>query len=296
MQLIKPQDLFVITTNEYVDEVLKELPELAKENILIEPEARNTAPSIAYVIKFLIEKKDVSKDEILFVCPSDHIIEPEEKFVPYLLEGQKRAKEGSIVTFGIAPNRPETGYGYIKAEGQKAEKFVEKPDLQTAQEYVLSGTYFWNSGMFVFSLRKMLEEFNAFCPPIGKALCENFETFCMHFDSLPNISIDYAVMEKTTDMVLVPLHLTWSDVGSWDNVYDLFEKDENSNAIVGNVMAIETSNSLIMAQKRLVSTIGVSDLLIIETEDALLVAKKKVGQKVKDMVDKLAEGKWQKTI
>lgn len=227
----------------------------------------------------------------MFVCPSDHIIEPVEKFVAYLQEGEKKAKKGSIVTFGIVPTRPETGFGYIKASGEKAEKFVEKPDFKTAQDYLLSGQYFWNSGMFAFTIGKMLEEFKKFCPEIEAALQNQ------NFNLLPNISIDYAIMEKTEDMVVLPLHLTWSDVGSWENVYDLYEKDENHNAIVGNALTIETENCLLMSQTRLVCTIGVEDLVIIDTKEALLVAKKQKGQKVKDMVDKLMkEEKWQKTI
>jgi mannose-1-phosphate guanylyltransferase/mannose-6-phosphate isomerase len=280
---LKYDEIYIVTSSAYFHDVLSELSQIPKENILVEPERKNTAPAIAYAMKCMLEK-GIDKNETLLVLPADHMIHPVEKFCEYLKEAEVLAKTGGIVTFGIAPSRPETGFGYIQAEGNKVLKFVEKPNVKKAQEYILAGNYFWNSGMFAFTFQTMLAEFDKFCPEIFQLFSQDTEKCFSH---LPSISFDYAIMEKSAHVQMIAMHLQWSDVGSWDNVYDMLEKDENQNAFTGDVVMHQTTNSLVLSEKRLVTTIGVSDLLIIETKDAVLIAKREESQKVKEMVETL---------
>jgi mannose-1-phosphate guanylyltransferase/mannose-6-phosphate isomerase len=285
LKTVAPQDLFIVTSNDYFHEVLREAPEISDDQIILEPEAKNTAPAIALTIKMLKER-GVSGSDVIFVTPSDHVVAPIEKFVEALKEGENLAKKGSIVTFGVRPQGPETGYGYLLAKEGKVEKFIEKPNKEKALEYISSGNYFWNAGYFAFTLETMEKELKRHLPET-KAFFSGGP-----FSQLPKISLDYAVMEKTENVEMIPLDLTWSDVGSWDSVYDLFDRDANGNVIQGEVQTVDTHNSLLFSKKRLLATIGVSDLLVVETDDVILIAKKEEGQKVKEMVENLkAKGK-----
>lgn len=286
LALTSPENIYILTHQDYFHEVLKEAKEIPKENILLEPAKKNTAPALALGLKFF-EKKGISKQEILIVTPSDHVIAPEERYVHFMKQGEALAKKGSLVTFGVRPHRPETGYGYIQAKGEEVLEFVEKPDFATAQKYLIDGNYFWNSGMFAFSLQTIDEEMHLHAEKIMDTLQGTYEEALENFSNLVEISLDYAVMEKSKRVKMVALDLSWSDVGSWDQVYDILEKDGKGNAISGKVETIDTTNSLILSQKRLVSTLGLDNLLIIETEDALLVANKANGQMVKELVAKL---------
>lgn len=276
LSFISPEDLYIVTGATYFHDVVRQIktihPKL-EANIIVEPAAKNTAPALEFALRSL----KVAPDELFLVTPADHIIAPVEKYREHVLAACQFAQKGFLVTFGIRPSRPETGYGYIKTQGSIVEKFVEKPDLKTAQKYVQSGDYFWNSGMFLFSAVTFHEEMRKHCPEIATA----------SFEAMPSISIDYAVMEKSDRVAMVPLDLTWSDIGSWENVYELLEKDEQQNAIQGDAVTLQTTNSLILAQSRLVATIGVRDLLVVETEDVVLVADKKEAQQVRQIVDQL---------
>jgi len=304
LQVIRPEDIIVITNSEYKFHVLSDLNSLPFTdqtrritNIILEPEGRNTAPAIALGIKYCIEKLGCFKDETVFVCPSDHIIKPVDKFAWYVKQAEDFAKEGSIVTFGIKPDRPETGYGYIKVRKQKVEdtgknfikvqSFIEKPDVETAKKYVEEGNYYWNSGMFAFSIETMIKEYRQHAPDISKMLEMSFDDMAANFAEMPNISIDYAIMEKSDRVISMPLDLYWNDIGSWDSFYDVLNKDENSNAAIGDVIAIDTTNSLIIGNKRLITTIGLHNHIIIEIDDAILIAKRGEAQKVKDIVNML---------
>lgn len=288
------KDIFIITNNNYlflIKDQLNEIDFKNVEHILLEPIGRNTAPAIALSVKYMIDKLEIDEDEVILVSPSDHIISPDEKFAEYVKKAENIAKKGYIVTFGIRPNKPETGYGYIEAgenidEGfYRVRKFHEKPDIETAKEYLLSGNFFWNSGMFMFSIKTFLEELKKHTPDIyDKIEGLSYEEFIMDFSDMPDISFDYAVMEKTSKAAVLPLDIMWSDVGSWDSVYEILDKDKNGNAKVGNVVEIDTRNSLIIGEKRVISTIGLEDFIIVDTDDVLLVAKKGEGQKVKDIV------------
>ena len=324
---VNPEDLIIITNEDYQFYIKNQLSELFTNfpiqpfnystnqpfNLILEPAGKNTAPAVALAAKFALEKLKVHENEVLFIFPSDHIISPDEKFAEYMKRAEKIAKEGYIVTFGIRPTKPETGYGYIEADTTqplnnpsltatnsnspltnltvyKVKQFHEKPDLETAKEYLAKGNYYWNSGMFAFTVKTILEELEKHASEIYEKI-ENrtFEEVLESFESMPDISIDYAVMEKTDKAVVLPLDITWSDVGSWDAFYEVMEKDENGNVKVGNVIDIDTRNSLILSNKRVISTIGLEDLMIVETDDVLLIAKKGEGQKVREVVKKLKE-------
>ena len=317
---VKPQDIIIITNKDHQFHVKNQLSELLNNsstqpfntlfNIILEPMGRNTAPAIALVSKFVLDVLNCDENEVLFVCPSDHIISPNDRFAEYVKEAKKIAKDGHIVTLGIKPTKPETGYGYIESESDsvgdsvnvyRVRRFHEKPDLETAKGYLAKGNYFWNSGMFAFSVKTILEELEQYAPEIYKksklafdnsSITDNQLQITHEFMSaIPSESIDYAVMEKTKKAVVLPLDIAWSDVGSWDAFYEILDKDKNENAKVGNVVDINTKNSLILGNKRVVSTIGLEYLMVVETDDVLLIAKKGDGQKVKEIVEKLRGNK-----
>jgi mannose-1-phosphate guanylyltransferase/mannose-6-phosphate isomerase len=298
LKLVKEARDVVITSNEehyfHLKYQLKELG-LSPEDFhfVKEPLSRNTASAIALTVKYLLEVAGVSLEERLFVSPSDHLISPVDKLVEKVMEAEKVAKEGFIVTFGIRPTKPETGYGYIEAGeifdgGYKVNAFHEKPSLEKAKEYLAKGNFFWNSGMFLFSIETILEEFKEHCAEIFELFEGNdFESLLKNFEKMPNISIDYAIMEKTKRAVVIPLDVTWSDIGSWDSLYEILPKDERNNAKVGKVLDIDTENCLFIGNKRLISAIGLKDLMAIETDDVILLAKRGEGQRVKELVEKL---------
>jgi mannose-1-phosphate guanylyltransferase/mannose-6-phosphate isomerase len=272
LKLFKAEDIHIITHKEAYalvkSQALAIHPQLV-EKIIIEPSPRNTAPAIAFAIEEL-EAQGCDVNTPLLVCPADHLVAPDEAFCKQIKQGYEHAAAGKIVTFGIRPTKPETGYGYIHAEGHTVLAFIEKPDQERALAFVLDGNYFWNAGIFLFKMSVMKEAFAQLAPNLAEPL-----------------SIDYAIMEKASNLAVVPLHLTWSDVGSWLSIYDLLEKDMQGNVKQGNVMALDTKNSLIISKKRLVTTIGLEDMIVVEAEDAVLVAPKSQAQKVKNLVGEL---------
>ena len=268
--------------------------------IILEPARRNTAPAIALACFAAQEREN---EAILLVLPSDHHIEENSVFHRALIVARQAAEQGNLVTFGVVPNKPETGYGYIKADNSKAHDwykisaFVEKPGLELAQQYLQSGDYYWNSGMFAFRADIYLEELKQYCPGIYAAAKASWEMRSQDLDFIrvdeeefsasPDNSIDYAVMEKTNKAVVIPLDSGWSDVGSWHALWEVKEKDQQGNVLFGDVVAVETGNSLVHASSRLVACLGVSDLAIVETPDAVLVASIDQVQQVKDIVKRL---------
>jgi mannose-1-phosphate guanylyltransferase/mannose-6-phosphate isomerase len=307
--VIAPEDIIVMTNSDYKFHVLSDLapvfgkPRRSGRNpapetvfqLILEPAARNTAPAIALGAKYCMEKLRCDRDEVIFVSPSDHIIRPVGRFREYLLKAEKIAKKGRIVTFGIKPTRPETGYGYIKAhvEGEKSgdsfrvEKFTEKPDAETAERYMKEGSYYWNSGMFAFSVGTIMDELERHEQRIGGLLARSFDDMLSGFEQMPDISIDYAVLEKSDRVVVIPADIYWNDIGSWDSLFDVLEKDENSNARSGEVVSIDTKDTMIIGDKRLITTIGLEGCLIAETGDAVLIARRGHSQKVKDLIGKM---------
>ena len=274
--------------------------------ILLEPVGRNTAPAIAAAA---LEACRDGADPLLLVLPSDHLIRDVAHFHRAILDAADIAEQGKLVTFGIQPTAPETGYGYIKAvvgEGARAiERFVEKPDLATAQDYVASGEYYWNSGMFLFRASRYLQELERLQPQILAACRTSWEKARRDADFIrleadafktsPSDSIDYAVMEKTADAAVVPLDAGWSDVGSWTALRDVSEQDANGNAHRGDVIAIDCHDTFAYGE-RLIAMVGLDDVIVVETDDAVLVGKSDRMQEVKDVVARLkADGRSEAT-
>ncbi|EHY76321.1 mannose-1-phosphate guanylyltransferase [Stutzerimonas stutzeri ATCC 14405 = CCUG 16156] len=278
---------------------------LEQVNIVLEPVGRNTAPAIALAA---LQVSGEAEDPILLVLAADHLIQDVDAFHASIHKALPLAVSGKLVTFGIVPSAPETGYGYIEKGNQVGEgsfavsRFVEKPDLTTAQEYLSSGCYFWNSGMFMFRASRYLEELQQFRPEILDACKKALDggTQDLHFTRVdpelfaacPDDSIDYAVMEKTGDAVMVALDAGWSDIGSWSALWDVSAKDVGGNVFKGDVIGQGTSNTYVYAESRLVATLGVEDLVIVETKDAVLVAHKDCVQDVKKIVEQIkADGR-----
>lgn len=293
-KLVADEDILVITNKDYKFHIKAELKNLPEENIILEPEAKNTAPAIALAVKYCLDKLQCSEDETILILPSDHIIKPKEKFNDYIKSASDLAKD-HIITFGIKLTKPETGYGYIKIGEKikdnffKVNKFTEKPDLETAKRYIESGDYFWNSGMFMFSIKTIKEEFEKYSPEISKIFSQTFEESVNIFSKMPNISIDYEIIEKSNRVITTLLDIKWSDIGSWDALDEISEKDSFGNVKVGDALTFDTKNTFILGNKRLIVALGLEDLIIAETDDAILIAKKGETQKVKNVVESLSK-------
>ena len=266
--------------------------------IILEPVGKNTAPAVA-----MAALTAASGDDILLVLPADHVISNLEAFHAAIVQAKALAGQGFLVTFGIVPTEPETGYGYIKRDTLQhgsafsVAAFVEKPDAETAKEYLQSGDYYWNSGMFAFKVETFLSELEKFnpemlacCKQALKAAKVDLDFVRLDkevFSTCPADSIDYAVMEKTDKAVVIPLDAGWNDVGSWSALWDVTDKDEFGNAISGDVLTVDTHNSSIHAQSKLVAIIGAHDLVVVETDDAVMISPKDRVQEVKEIVTQL---------
>ena len=282
--------------------VAEQLRQLTVEDasILLEPVGRNTAPAIALAA---LNATQSGQDPVLLVLAADHYMADEAAFRQAVHAAAQFAEQNKLATFGIVPTHPETGYGYIQRgdsltnSGFKVARFVEKPDLVTAQGYLAGGDYYWNSGMFMFKASAYLKELAEFRPDIldvckksleaGQKDLDFIRLDAATFTQCPEDSIDYAVMEKTQEGVVVPLDAGWSDIGSWSALWKIGDKDEQGNVCKGDVLALGTHNSLIHAEHKLVATLGVDDLVVVETKDAVLVAHKDRVQDVKKVVEAL---------
>lgn len=308
-RLVSNQDILIVTNRSYKFFVLSDIMTLQSplddKCLILEPSAMNTAPAIALCIKHCLEVLSCKEDEVLIVCPSDHIIQPEDAFIRYCNIANEIAKTGRIVTFGIRAKSPATGYGYIKAGGETVDiegipyplvsSFVEKPDLDTAKRYLEDGNYYWNSGIFAFRIDVMLQEMKSQINGFSDIFNLELKDFLENFANLPNISIDYAVMEKSKNVAVIPMDIYWNDIGSWDAVYDALNKDENGNVVIGDAHLIDTQNCFILGTNHYISAIGLKDCLIVDTPDSLLVSKRGESQKVKDVVSHLNEIKRQES-
>jgi mannose-1-phosphate guanylyltransferase len=281
-----------------------------ESDIILEPVGRNTAPAVALAAFRAIEQDN---DATLLVLAADHVIKHPEAFVDVVKQAQPLAEQEYLVTFGIVPSAPETGYGYIK-QGQPltgstsylVDRFVEKPDLATAKDYIETGNYLWNSGMFLLKARQYLSELKQYRPDIYSACekaCQTASTDLDFvridqeaFEQCPDESIDYAVMENTNKAAVIPLECGWSDVGSWLALWEVAEQDEMMNASKGDVLSVDTSNSYLHSTEKLIATVGVDNLIVVETKDAVLVASKDKVQDVKKIVNTIKSEKrseWQ---
>ncbi|MFI5344002.1 MAG: mannose-1-phosphate guanylyltransferase/mannose-6-phosphate isomerase [Chlamydiales bacterium] len=289
------EDIFVITNNAYLHLVrgqLKNIHPQLEHQIIVEPDEKNTAPAIALAVTYLQEKYNCL-DECFLIAPSDHFITPEERFIDFLKSSEQVTKMRKIVIFGVCPNRPETGYGYIKVKGDMqnivlfadVENFLEKPSTELAVEYVNSQQYLWNCGFFAFQFNTFLDEMRIHAPDIFMWMEKGFDAMYNNFSKISKISIDYALIEKSNNVAVIPMDITCSDIGCWDSIFEISYKDANQNVKMGNVFDIDTKNCLIVGGKRLISIVGVQDMLIIDTDDVIFLGRRGESQRVKQLVE-----------
>ncbi|MBO5572399.1 MAG: mannose-1-phosphate guanylyltransferase [Ruminococcus sp.] len=298
-KIVEPGDVFVVTNAAYREIVETQLPQIPKENILSEPCARNTAPCIAYAAAVIKKKYD---DAVMLVLPSDHLIGYVNIYHRALRKAIAAAEEGqNLVTIGITPTYPETGYGYInfgdeKGDAFEVERFVEKPDLATAKKYLASGNYLWNSGMFVWKVSSIMANIQKFMPEVydgASRIGESFgtddfeEVLIREFEAFPSESIDFGIMEKAENIYTIPGSFGWDDVGSWLAMERINETDDDKNFIEGDVIAVDSKRTTICGGKRLIAAVGTRDLIIVDTDDVLLVCSKNSTQDVKKVISKL---------
>ena len=308
--LVPAERCLVVTHERYVKQTREQLPAVPPENILAEPIARNTAPCIAYAAVKLLAR---DPDATMIVLPADHLIRNVQRFHEVLGVAIEKAQEpGALVTIGINPTHPETGYGYIQFDGSSAadgttngddtprafpvRTFAEKPDLATAERFLDSGDFLWNSGMFVWRADTILEQFQELLPeaydafqPVRDVIDTEREADVVAeaYSESPRISIDYGVMERAAKVFVVPSSFGWNDVGDWRAVYDLSDKDDAGNALQGDVIVHDASRCLVHGKNRLVVLVGVHDTVVVETEDALLICNRESTQQVKNIVEYL---------
>lgn len=301
LPLVQMEDIYISTNKDYKPLVLEQLPEIPEENILCEPIGRNTAPCIGLGAVHISHKYE---DAIMLVLASDHLIKYNSMFLNTLNDAAETAKENSnLVTIGITPDYPETGYGYIKFNPEVSNKrafmvdrFVEKPSLEVAKEYLATEEYLWNSGMFVWKVSSILQKIEQFMPETYQGLMKikaSIKTanedavLNREFHNFPSISIDYGVMEKSKDIFVVPGTFGWDDVGSWLSVERIRKSNEYGNVVNGNVITVDSKDCIIEAGKKLIATVGIKDLIIVDTEDATLICDKESAGDIKKVLENL---------
>ncbi|MDO5558761.1 MAG: mannose-1-phosphate guanylyltransferase [Oscillospiraceae bacterium] len=302
LPIVAYEDIFIVTNENYVPIICTQLPEIPVSNILAEPVARNTAPCIALAAAAVNKKYD---DAVMIVLPSDHLIKYDELYINTMKHAVKVAqKEDNLVTVGITPTYPETGYGYIKFSTDenddmgvyKVEKFVEKPCLDVAKEYLNSGKYLWNSGMFVWKVSSICKNLQKFLPTIYEGMLkikdsigtDSYEqTLSECFESFPSESIDFGIMEKADNIYTLSGSFGWDDVGSWLALEKINKTDEYGNYVSGDVITINTNRSIICSNKKLIASVGLDDIIVVDTDDAILVCDKEHTQEVKKVIENL---------
>lgn len=301
-KVVDQNKIFIVTNSAQADKMFEVTPNfIGKSHILSEPSARNTAACIGYAAIEILKKYG---DGVMCIFPADHYIKDENSFAKIFNEAINTAMTSEkLVTIGIMPSFPSTGYGYIKYHKsdimvKDVIEFVEKPDLDTAKRYIESGEYAWNSGMFIWKASTILDNFKRYLPEIYICLDQIAESIGTEnekavieriYPVIPSVSIDYGIMEKSSDVVVLTGEFGWNDVGSWDTMDALYNADQDGNIICGDQINIETKNCISVSKGRLIATIGVEDLIIVETEDALLVCSRNKAQNVKEVVDLLKE-------
>jgi mannose-1-phosphate guanylyltransferase len=307
------RNIFLVAGENHINHLKNQLPQIPIDNIIIEPHCRSTAPCIGLSAIHL--KDRFSDDEVMMVLPADHIIENKEEFLSSVEAACQAALQDYLVTFGIVPQYPETGYGYIyldemvstinDQELYRVKRFVEKPDKKRAKEYVESGKYLWNSGMFVWKIGVILEKISKHLPDlyerllkINSALKEkrSHDKIAELYSSIEETSIDHGVMEKASDIYCLKASFQWSDVGSWSALKNILNADSHGNVCQGKLIEIDSKNNLVYSPEKLVATIGVEGLVIVNTDDVLLICDGRRDQEVKDIIKKLKERGYNKLL
>lgn len=294
LRIVPDKNLCAVSNDAYASRVKfqsQEVADIPESFIVTETCARNTAPAILLGCEALRER-GACEDDFIVVTPSDHIVLDVEAFVSAIQYSFTAAAEGRIVTLGVIPDRPETGFGYIKRgishdNWHEVSAFVEKPDLKTAEDYLKSGDYYWNAGIFIFTLSSLYRELKRLSSPLASIAGKGTEALLNIFSCLPSISFDYALMEKTRSAAVVPLNAGWSDVGSWDTLYDVLKHDEQNNCLTGDVMAQDCSGCLVYSQNKLTVISDIDDLILVDTPDTIFATKRGSSQKVRDVVQSL---------
>jgi mannose-1-phosphate guanylyltransferase len=306
LNYVSPSDIYIATNEIQSKAIALELKDIPNRNIIIEPQFKDTAAAIAY--SSMIMSRDYKEDEVIAVLASDHLIQDVDAFIKSLKIAELKAKEGYIVTLGIKPSRPETGYGYIELESldtytpTKAIKFMEKPNLETAISYIENGHYVWNSGMFIFSYETMKNELKRYIPNHIKVIdeiknivklkvgLELTEVVRPYFERFERISIDFAVMEKSQLIMCIPVDFGWNDVGGFNSLEEVFSKDKDLNIIKdAYYIQVDSFNNMIISDdsSKLITSIGVSNMIIVQTKHALLICHKDESQKIKALLKKI---------
>ena len=303
LPLVSIEDIYISTNEKYVSIIRQQLPDIPEENLLCEPVGRNTAPCIGLGAAAISKKYE---DAIMFVLPSDHLIKYDELFRNVLQDATDIAEDGeNLVTIGITPMYPEVGYGYVKfmdskpfKRGYKVEQFAEKPDLETAKQYLKEGHYLWNSGMFVWKTSSILNAFNNIMPVLHSGLLEIKASLGTDkedaiikrlFPDFPSISIDYGIMEKSRNIYTIPGNFGWDDVGSWNAMERTRIPNSDDNIISGNILSINTEHCIIQGDKKLIACVGLEDLVIVDTDDAMLICSKEHTSDIRKVIDALKE-------
>ena len=301
LPLVKMEDIYISTNRDYKELVRQQLPEIPEENILCEPVGRNTAPCIGLGAVHMRKKYE---DAVMYVLPSDHLIKYTSIFLSTLTDAGEVAEQGeNLVTLGITPDCPETGYGYIKflpdqmlGRAFEVDRFVEKPDLETAKEYVASEQYLWNSGMFIWKVSTILKNLETYLPEtyqglnrIADAIGTEEEELVLEkeFSAFQSESIDYGIMEKAKNIYILSGSFGWDDVGSWLAVGRIKKSNEFGNVINGNAVTVDTKNCIIQGGKKLIATVGIEDIIVVDPEDALLICEKDSAGNIKKVLENL---------
>jgi len=310
--LFGTQRIFIVAGEAQTSKLAQQMPEIPPENYIIEPEGRGTAPCIGLAAAH-IRKRD--QNAVMVVVTADHYIKDVERFQRVLKAAIKVSERGHLVTLGVTPTYPSTGYGYIK-HGEKlydiygfpvfrVDRFIEKPEKDIATQMLQSGDHSWNSGMFIWRIDRIMKEFQSQMPELYNQLSKisealgnsSYERVLVEtWSGVEKQTIDYGVMEGSSNVVVIPLEMGWSDIGSWSSFARLLPSDDNHNVVIGNHIEIDTSNSLIFGRRRLIATIGLEDIIIVDTDDALLVCPKKHDQKVREIVNKLGQESLKKFL
>jgi mannose-1-phosphate guanylyltransferase len=301
-EFVNSENLFVVATGQQAEGILEQLPLLKPENLILEPKGKNTAPCIGLASIFL---EKLNPKEVMLILPADHLIQEEEKFIATIKHAEKVAQESdSLVTIGIQPTYPATGYGYIQCNGAVGEQlysevyqvktFAEKPDIKTAERFLQSGDFLWNSGIFLWKVESILAAIEEHLPELFDSLMEikpvlglpeEAEVIHKVYCQIKGISIDYGVMEHAQNVVVLRGDFGWNDVGSWEEVYKISEKDADGNVVTGEHVLKDVTNCLIDSRKKVIAAIGIDNLVIVETGDALLICRRDRAQEVKEIVE-----------